>query len=162
MTMQHLRGLGQDRAVVRAAPEPPFSVAAAPTTKEIPYDYVARFILTGTRGNRVEDVINISIEGAFVAVAIGYSFIPGQQAAQLPPIPLGGVITAGTAPPSTISLFEIIAGTIADKLNLATADRTETVNQLGTLIQTIRGCLQVQLCGIVLQGYKMLGYGTLP
>ena len=32
--------------------------------------------LRGKRGNRVQDVINISIEGGFVAVAIGYSFIP--------------------------------------------------------------------------------------
>ena len=45
-------------------------------SKEIPYDYVARFTLKGIRGNRVQDVINISIEGAFVAVAIAYSFIP--------------------------------------------------------------------------------------
>ena len=52
--------------------------AAAPTTKEIPYDYVAKFILKGNAGNRVQDVINISIEGAFVAVAIGYSFIPAK------------------------------------------------------------------------------------
>ena len=50
--------------------------AAAPAAKEIPYDYVAKFILQGKRGNRVQDVINISIEGAFVAAAIGYSFIP--------------------------------------------------------------------------------------
>ena len=45
-------------------------------TKEIPYDHVATFTLLGQRGNRVQDVINISIDGAFVAVAIGYSFIP--------------------------------------------------------------------------------------
>jgi hypothetical protein len=49
-----------------------------PTTKEIPFDYVATFALEGRRGNRVQDVINISVEGAFVAVAIGYSFIPAQ------------------------------------------------------------------------------------
>jgi hypothetical protein len=44
--------------------------------KEIPYDYVATFVLQGKRGNRVQDVINISTDGAFVAVSIGYSFIP--------------------------------------------------------------------------------------
>jgi hypothetical protein len=49
----------------------------APTTvKEIPYDYVATFTLQGKRGTRVQDVINISTDGAFVAVSIGYSFIP--------------------------------------------------------------------------------------
>jgi hypothetical protein len=51
---------------------------ASPTTKEIPYDYVAKFTLKGQRGNRVQDVINISIEGAFIATAIGYSFIPAK------------------------------------------------------------------------------------
>jgi hypothetical protein len=57
--------------------------AVAPGTatlvgKEIPYDYVATFLLEGRAGNRVQDVINISIDGAFVAVAIGYGFIPPQ------------------------------------------------------------------------------------
>jgi hypothetical protein len=49
---------------------------APATVKEIPYDYVATFTLQGKRGNRVQDVINISTDGAFVAVSIGYSFIP--------------------------------------------------------------------------------------
>ena len=38
------------------------------------YDYAARFPLQGIPGNIVEDVINISNEGIFVAVAIGYGF----------------------------------------------------------------------------------------
>lgn len=71
-------GLGQvqERALVRPVPEDRMPTAVAATVKEIPYDYVARFMLKGIRGNREQDVINISIEGAFVAVAIGYSFIP--------------------------------------------------------------------------------------
>ena len=52
-------------------------------TKEIPYDHVAIFPLLGQRGNRVQDVINVSIDGAFVAVAIGYSFIP-EKTLELP------------------------------------------------------------------------------
>ena len=73
-------GLSQDQQQVpiRSASDimpPPIAV---PTTKEIPYDYVAKFTLQGKRGNRVQDVINISIEGGFVAVAIGYSFIPAK------------------------------------------------------------------------------------
>ena len=35
----------------------------------IPYDYAARFELRGIPGNIVEDVINISAEGMFVAVS---------------------------------------------------------------------------------------------
>ena len=62
-----------------AAPYPATSVteAAAPATRDIPYDYVARFALSGRRGNRVQDVLNISVEGSFVAATVGYSFIPG-------------------------------------------------------------------------------------
>jgi hypothetical protein len=64
--------------------------ALVPTTKEIPYDYVAKFQLKGECGNRVQDVINISVEGGFVAVSIGYSFIPGPllcRRAEQPPGP---------------------------------------------------------------------------
>ena len=69
-------GLSQDQQqATRSASDVMPPPAASPTTKEIPYDYVAKFTLKGERGNRVQDVINISIEGGFVAVAIGYSFI---------------------------------------------------------------------------------------
>lgn len=71
-------GLGQvqEQMPTRSASDSVLQPAAAPTTKEIAYDYVAKFVLTGVRGNRVQDVVNISIEGAFVAVTIGYGFIP--------------------------------------------------------------------------------------
>jgi hypothetical protein len=52
------------------------TVLAGTPAKEIPYDHVATFRLTGVPGNRVQDVINVSVDGAFVAAAIGYSFIP--------------------------------------------------------------------------------------
>lgn len=45
-----------------------------PWVKVIPYDYVAKFPITGEIGNLIQDVINISVEGVFVAVAIGYAF----------------------------------------------------------------------------------------
>src|SRR5919109_3620032 len=51
----------------RGVPSPTTSAASI-----IPYDYAATFILTGRPGNVVQDVINISPEGGFVAVAIGY------------------------------------------------------------------------------------------
>lgn len=73
-------GLSQDQQQVpRSASDVMPPPAASPTTKEIPYDYVARFILTGKPSTRVQDVINISIEGAFVAATIGYSFIPSDK-----------------------------------------------------------------------------------
>jgi hypothetical protein len=73
------------------------AVATVPAVKEIPYDYVARFTLKGTRrGERVQDVINISTDGVFVATAVGYSFVPNTVVIPVPPpIPVaqpGGVI----------------------------------------------------------------------
>jgi len=68
--------VGQDSAATLVRPSPAGVAVTAATLKEIPYDYVAVFKLTGVFGNRVPDVINVSIEGAFVAVAVGYSFIP--------------------------------------------------------------------------------------
>ena len=44
----------------------------APPSTIIPYDYAASFQLKGRPGNLVQDVINISPDGVFVAVAIGY------------------------------------------------------------------------------------------
>ena len=74
-------GLNQDQqqAPTRAASDSMPPPTAAPTTKEIPYDYVAIFKLTGKPGTRLQDVINISIEGAFVAVTIGYSVNPPEK-----------------------------------------------------------------------------------
>jgi hypothetical protein len=45
-----------------------------PAVRVIPYDYVANFILRGEPGNLIQDVINIGVEGVFVAVSIGYGF----------------------------------------------------------------------------------------
>ena len=56
--------------------------------KEIPYDYVATFKLTGTRGTRAQDVIHVTTEGTFVAVSVGSSFLPAAK-----------TLTPTTAPP---------------------------------------------------------------
>ena len=61
------------------------SIPAATTVKEIPYDHVATFRLSGIPGTRVQDVINVSVDGAFIAVAIGYSFIPANLVVALNP-----------------------------------------------------------------------------
>ena len=80
--MQPTFGQVQERTRVRPTPDGMQPMTVAPTVKEIPYDYVATFTLEGKRGNRVQDVINISTDGAFVAVTIGYSFIPAKLPAQ--------------------------------------------------------------------------------
>lgn len=43
-----------------------------PAGRVIPYEYVADFTLNGEVGNLIQDVINVSVEGVFVATSIGY------------------------------------------------------------------------------------------
>jgi hypothetical protein len=134
-------GQAQELAVVRPTPETMIPVAVAPTTKEIPYDYVATFILKGQCGNRVQDVINISVEGAFVAVAIGYSFIPGT---------MRGRCQAPPPPPST-------PPAVAQATTLATlfAAIPLFLNPSELAIE----CLLVRLCGIDFK-YSIIDSGT--
>ncbi|MCI0393235.1 MAG: hypothetical protein MOB07_31285 [Acidobacteria bacterium] len=47
----------------------------ATATKTIPFDYVFQFTLNGVRGNKVQDVVEISMEGVFVALSVGYSLV---------------------------------------------------------------------------------------
>jgi len=60
------------RVVPRPSPAAPSP--GAPPALIVPFDYAASFELAGIPGNVVEGVINISVEGIFVAVAIGYGF----------------------------------------------------------------------------------------
>jgi hypothetical protein len=53
---------------------PSFNTAGNRSRLAMPFDHAATFNLKGTPGNIVQDVINISSDGAFVAVAIGYGF----------------------------------------------------------------------------------------
>jgi hypothetical protein len=118
----------QEQALMRPAPDIMPPPAAVPTTKEIPYDYVARFKLQGKPGNRVQDVINISVEGGFVAVAIGYSFIPAKLPAPSP----GTTIPLLQSPP-TDGLGWLVANALLPVL--------EDPRMLAQ-------CLLVRLCGI--------------
>ena len=69
MSVQQARA----RNAMRTAP-PSFNTAGSPAGLVMPFDHAATFELKGTPGNIVQDVINISSDGAFVAVAIGYGF----------------------------------------------------------------------------------------
>lgn len=79
--------LGQNGGAVATAEPGSASGAGSVAVKEIPYDYVATFKLTGTRGTRVQDVITISTEGTFVAVSVGSSFAPARNALSLATAP---------------------------------------------------------------------------
>lgn len=58
---------------------------SAKATKTIPFDYVFKFDLKGERGNKVQDVIQISIEGVFVSTTVGYSLVTNEETS-FPPV----------------------------------------------------------------------------
>jgi hypothetical protein len=124
-----MRSFGQVPETALAPPSAaPLAITPMPGAKEIPYDYVARFQLLGRRGERVQDVINVSVEGAFVAAAIGYSFLP----ARLPTSP---------SPVTTLmNTFKNIHGAIFDVW--------QNLGGVANPTEEIFRCLAVRLCGI--------------
>lgn len=169
--MQFQQAPMQMRTMNRSSPETATPVNAEPSIKEIPYDYVSRFTLQGKRANRVQDVINISVEGAFVAVAIGYSFIPKpldllpQIDPAPPPSPTPSPVPIANQL-SSFSLIRLIASRIKRVLEpLGGADDTQTVDRLVTILQPIveprnlMQCLQVKLCGIQFK-YSIVDSGS--
>jgi hypothetical protein len=122
--------------------------------KEIPYDYVATFLLEGRVGNRIQDVINISTEGAFVAAAIGYSLLPHR-----PPDPAPPPQNANARRMALINNRRgaIGAARLAGAAAGAVALRNAILNQLApaaapnvaiNAIDDILDCLVFRLCGI--------------
>jgi hypothetical protein len=99
--------LNQQRARSRVVPRRfgPIPSPGSSHTSIIPYDYAAKFELKGVPGNIVQDVINISAEGVFVAVAIGYGFEEERgQFIEIPvaPPPTLGEVTLGKLPIETL------------------------------------------------------------
>ncbi len=70
-----------------------------PTTKTIPFDYAFQFLLKGERDNRVQDVVEISMEGVFVALSLGYSVVLDEQKR---PRTFQPVIDQGTTPQNPV------------------------------------------------------------
>jgi hypothetical protein len=88
---------------------------AQAAAKTIPFDYVFQFTLLGQRGNKVQDVIEISTEGVFVALSIGYSLILDERRTPRtfgPGDVEGPILLATTTnrPLAQITLGEIAAG----------------------------------------------------
>src|SRR5215510_10856329 len=87
MSAQHLQARGPFRRTSH------FNAGGSSSEMVIPFDQAATFELRGIPGNIVQDVINISTDGTFVAVAIGYGFEEDRaRGAKLGPAP-------GTAEP---------------------------------------------------------------
>src|SRR5436190_17639815 len=82
----------------------------------IPYDVAATFKIAGRAGNLLQDVINISTDGVFVAVGIGYGFEEDRERPLIQPDVLaasaGGAtsIIAGDLTLSALPLAALIEG----------------------------------------------------
>jgi hypothetical protein len=78
----------------------------------MPFDHAASFELKGIPGNIVQDVINVSTDGTFVAVAIGYGFEEdrGRTVKLNSPPATGTTFKAGALPLSQIPVAALIEG----------------------------------------------------
>lgn len=76
----------------------------------MPFDHAATFELKGIPGNIVQDVINISSDGTFVAVAIGYGFEEDRARAVELINPPTANFTPGALPLSQIPIAALIEG----------------------------------------------------
>jgi|GEM_PF-1506851 len=94
-----LRGSRGPRAL--SGPFGPEQLLDGGAVRILPFDHVAEFQLTGTVGNLVQDVINISVEGVFVAVSIGYGLDP-EVAEGFSLVGLGG-----PDPPTTVGALRL-------------------------------------------------------
>lgn len=65
-----------ENTLIQAVPR---SQAGMPDNRTVPFDQLVTFNLTNKRHNVLTRVINISIEGIFVAVAMSYSILPEVQ-----------------------------------------------------------------------------------
>jgi len=154
--MRSAFGQAQPRAVARPVEETSPPPIPAPSGREIPYDYVARFVLEGTRGRRQQDVINISIEGAFVATAIAYGFIPKRPPAPTNLIGVGSPVPL-FAPGSQVTLVDVIADAIGAGLSARTgADRNGIALHAANAIVP---CMLLWMCGIDFK-YSIVDSGT--
>jgi hypothetical protein len=82
----------------------------------VPFDQAARFDLQGIPGNIVQDVINISSEGTFVAVAIGYGFEEDRaRAVKLEP---GPVSTTNDFLPGEVTLSQVPVAALIEGFRL--------------------------------------------
>src|SRR5215510_5968106 len=105
--MNRMAQIGPPRGVNSFGREPS---REAPAARVIPYEYVADFTLRGEVGNLLQDVINVSVEGVFVAVSVGYG-LAEERAEQLvlrtPPANLGDVKLANLPPDALIDGFRL-------------------------------------------------------
>jgi hypothetical protein len=156
--MQFQQAPTQMRPMNRSSSETMMPVNTEPSVKEIPYDYVATFKLLGKPGNRVQDVINISVEGAFVAAAIAYSFIPAPLTVKNPDVePSAGILRSSTIHPllAFIEPFVALSSTQTPPVTVSGSRQDQQLQ----LIKMVSECLLVKLCGIQFK-YSIVDSGS--
>lgn len=124
--------------------------------KEIPYDYVATFTLEGRRGNRLQDVINISVEGAFVAVTIGYSFVPKAGTPEVDVI-LRNAAGAAAAAVNSTTITGRVLSIIQPFLSPFQLVRGQPLPFIAP--EEVAQCLAMRLCGIHFK-YSIIDSGS--
>ena len=93
-----------------------FNAAGSSSELVIPFDHAASFELRGIPGNIVQDVINTSNDGIFVAVAIGYGFEEDRarsiklQADPTPPTPAEPDFLPGKVELARVPVSALIEG----------------------------------------------------
>ena len=105
-----MRTVGNPSAIGEASIDR-YTRGAPPVTKSIPFDYVFEFKLQGKSANdtqnvvKLQDVVEISMQGVFVGVSIGYSFVLDERTT---PRAFGPVIDQATvsADPVVIPIFQ--------------------------------------------------------
>jgi len=98
------------RPLRRTSPAP---LVGSSSSMVMPFDHAATFELKGIPGNIVQDVINISTDGTFVAVAIGYGFEEdrGRTVQVINPVPApNSTFKPGELTLSRIPLAALIEG----------------------------------------------------
>jgi hypothetical protein len=158
--MQFQQAPTQMRPMNRSSSETMMPVNTEPSVKEIPYDYVATFKLLGKPGNRVQDVINISVEGAFVAAAIAYSFIPAPLTVKNPDVEPSAVILSSSTTHPLLAFIEPFVRPISAPTPLPpNSPELERQDQQLQLIKMVSECLLVKLCGIQFK-YSIVDSGS--
>jgi hypothetical protein len=122
----------------------------------IPFDYAAKFKLTGRPGNIVQDVITVSPDGVFVAVAIGYG-LEEERARALHLIGTGASIAPGDIKLSAIPLPALIEGIRINPRLDSLVFRKESTNgfaELGRPIDFLPEKVTAQVADQVFQRMK--------
>jgi hypothetical protein len=81
--------------LAQTPPTPAYPQQTAATTKTVPFDYVVTLKFKNQPGRVAQNVINVSVEGYFVATAIGYSLLIDERQ------------SFGAAPPGDPDSFDI-------------------------------------------------------